>query len=78
MDQTTQTMVAIKKIPNAFDNINAKRIIREVKLMRHFNHDNVRKRKKEKERKKERRERERERDRERERERERESEKRNK
>lgn len=34
--------VAIKKIGKAFeDNIDAKRILREVKLLRHFNHPNV-------------------------------------
>jgi len=34
--------VAIKKIPKAFDDfIDAKRILREVKLLHHFKHDNV-------------------------------------
>jgi serine/threonine protein kinase len=34
--------VAIKKIPNAFEDlIDAKRILREVKLLRHFKHPNV-------------------------------------
>mmetsp|Transcript_39479 Transcript_39479/g.63284 ORF Transcript_39479/g.63284 Transcript_39479/m.63284 type:complete len:109 (+) Transcript_39479:224-550(+) len=34
--------VAIKKIPNAFEDlIDAKRILREVKLLRHLSHDNV-------------------------------------
>jgi hypothetical protein len=35
--------VAIKKVSNAFqDLIDAKRILREMKLLRHFNHENVR------------------------------------
>jgi serine/threonine protein kinase len=43
IDKTTGRQVAIKKIPNAFDDlIDAKRILREIKLLRHFNHDNVR------------------------------------
>lgn len=34
--------VAIKKIPKAFDDlIDGKRILREVKLLRHFNHENI-------------------------------------
>jgi serine/threonine protein kinase len=34
--------VAIKKIHNAFENLrDAKRILREIKLLRHFNHENV-------------------------------------
>jgi len=34
--------IAIKKIPNAFDDlVDAKRILREVKLLRHFKHPNV-------------------------------------
>lgn len=34
--------MAIKKIGNAFDNrIDAKRTLREIKLLRHMNHDNV-------------------------------------
>jgi hypothetical protein len=37
------TQVAIKKVTNAFqDLIDAKRILREMKLLRHFNHENVR------------------------------------
>lgn len=41
-DQTTGRKVAIKKIPDAFEDlIDAKRILREIKLLRHFNHDNV-------------------------------------
>lgn len=39
----TREEVAIKKIGNAFDNqIDAKRTLREVKLLRHMNHENVR------------------------------------
>ena len=34
--------VAIKKIPNAFDDlIDAKRILREIKLLRFFDHENI-------------------------------------
>ena len=34
--------VAIKKIPHAFDDIiDAKRILREIKLLRHFDHENI-------------------------------------
>jgi len=41
-DVTNDKNVAIKKIPKAFEDlIDAKRIIREVKLLRHFKHDNV-------------------------------------
>jgi len=36
------TKVAIKKIPKAFeDTIDCKRLLREVKILRHFKHDNV-------------------------------------
>mmetsp|Transcript_39485 Transcript_39485/g.63300 ORF Transcript_39485/g.63300 Transcript_39485/m.63300 type:complete len:90 (+) Transcript_39485:224-493(+) len=42
VDQTNDKKVAIKKIPNAFEDlIDAKRILREVKLLRHLSHDNV-------------------------------------
>lgn len=35
-------MVAMKKIANAFDNhMDAKRTLREIKLLRHLNHENV-------------------------------------
>ena len=35
-------MVAMKKIANAFDNhMDAKRTLREIKLLRHFDHENV-------------------------------------
>lgn len=34
--------VAIKKIPNAFDDIiDCKRLLREIKILKHFNHENV-------------------------------------
>lgn len=39
----TKEGVAIKKIGNAFDNrIDAKRTLREIKLLCHMEHDNVR------------------------------------
>lgn len=42
-DMLTGKKVAIKKIPNAFNDLtDAKRILREIKLMRHFDHENVR------------------------------------
>jgi serine/threonine protein kinase len=38
----TKDKVAIKKIPRAFEDlIDAKRILREIKLLRHFKHENV-------------------------------------
>jgi hypothetical protein len=38
----TQEEVAIKKISNAFENrIDAKRTLREIKLLRHMDHENV-------------------------------------
>ena len=38
----TSTPVAIKKIPKAFeDTIDCKRLLREIKILRHFRHDNV-------------------------------------
>ena len=43
VDSETQEEVAIKKIANAFDNrIDAKRTLREIKLLRHMDHENVR------------------------------------
>lgn len=34
--------VAIKKIPGAFDDlVNTKRVVTEIRLLRHFNHDNI-------------------------------------
>ncbi|XP_043710988.1 mitogen-activated protein kinase 3-like isoform X2 [Telopea speciosissima] len=42
LDSETNEMVAIKKIPNAFDNqTNAKRTLREIKLLRRLDHENV-------------------------------------
>lgn len=42
MDTVTQKKIAIKKISAAFDDlIDAKRILREIKLLSHFKHDNV-------------------------------------
>mmetsp|Transcript_38679 Transcript_38679/g.48863 ORF Transcript_38679/g.48863 Transcript_38679/m.48863 type:complete len:487 (+) Transcript_38679:314-1774(+) len=36
------TKVAVKKVPNAFEDlVDAKRIVREIRLLRHFNHENV-------------------------------------
>lgn len=41
-DSVTGKQVAIKKIRNAFDDrIDAKRILREIKLMKRFHHENV-------------------------------------
>ncbi|MGH0188368.1 UNVERIFIED_CONTAM: hypothetical protein FKN15_029281 [Acipenser sinensis] len=40
--RSTGQQVAIKKIPNAFDVVtNAKRTLRELKILKHFNHDNI-------------------------------------
>lgn len=34
--------VAIKKIPGAFDHLmESKRVVTEIRLLRHFNHDNI-------------------------------------
>jgi serine/threonine protein kinase len=42
LDQKHNRKVAIKKVTNAFEDlIDAKRILREIKLLRHFNHENV-------------------------------------
>ncbi|KAG8663764.1 mitogen-activated protein kinase 4-like isoform X2 [Manihot esculenta] len=42
MNSETQEEVAIKKIGNAFDNrIDAKRTLREIKLLRHMDHENI-------------------------------------
>jgi mitogen-activated protein kinase 3 len=42
MNVETNEMVAIKKIANAFDNfMDAKRTLREIKLLRHLDHENV-------------------------------------
>lgn len=41
-DAATGSKVAVKKIPRAFDDvIDAKRILREIKLLKHFSHENV-------------------------------------
>lgn len=42
VNKETGKKLAIKKIPKAFEDlIDAKRILREVKLLRHFKHDNI-------------------------------------
>lgn len=42
MNSETREEVAIKKIGNAFDNvIDAKRTLREIKLLSHMDHENV-------------------------------------
>ncbi|GLT43254.1 hypothetical protein SLA2020_172180 [Shorea laevis] len=42
MNSETNEMVAMKKIANAFDNyMDAKRTLREIKLLRHLDHENV-------------------------------------
>lgn len=42
MNAHTGEEVAIKKIGNAFDNrVDAKRTLREIKLLRHMDHENV-------------------------------------
>ncbi|KAL6508869.1 Mitogen-activated protein kinase 1 [Orobanche hederae] len=42
LNTETNEMVAIKKIANAFDNyMDAKRTLREIKLLRHLDHENV-------------------------------------
>lgn len=42
VDSETKEEVAIKKIGNAFDNcIDAKRTLREIKLLSHMDHENV-------------------------------------
>ncbi|VVB06290.1 unnamed protein product [Arabis nemorensis] len=42
LNSETNEKVAIKKIMHAFDNhIDAKRTLREIKLLRHFNHENI-------------------------------------
>ena len=43
LDKETGDKVAIKKISRAFeDPVDAKRILREIKLMKKFSHENVR------------------------------------
>jgi len=42
LDKVTKEMVAIKKIPKAFEDlIDAKRILREIKLLGFFDHENI-------------------------------------
>ena len=42
LNSETNEMVAMKKIMNAFDNyMDAKRTLREIKLLRHLVHENV-------------------------------------
>ena len=42
LDKTSSEKVAIKKITRAFDDpVDAKRILREIKLMKKFSHENV-------------------------------------
>ena len=42
LDKDTDTKVAIKKVTRAFeDPVDAKRILREIKLMKRFKHENV-------------------------------------
>jgi mitogen-activated protein kinase 1/3 len=42
VDKETGKKVAIKKVPKAFEDlIDAKRILREIKLLRHFEHENI-------------------------------------
>lgn len=42
INKATNEEIAIKKIGNAFDNrIDAKRTLREIKLLRHLDHENV-------------------------------------
>lgn len=41
-DSKTESDVAIKMVPKAFnDEVDAKRILREIKLLKHFKHDNI-------------------------------------
>jgi tRNA A-37 threonylcarbamoyl transferase component Bud32 len=42
LDSNSNTNVAVKMVPKAFsDEIDAKRILREIKLLKHFRHDNI-------------------------------------
>lgn len=42
LNSETKEMVALKKIANAFDNyMDAKRTLREIKILRHFDHENI-------------------------------------
>lgn len=41
-DTVNETKVAIKKVPGAFEDLlDAKRILREIRLLQHFEHDNI-------------------------------------
>ena len=41
-DSKTKQMVAIKKISNAFEGVvDAKRILREIKILKFFDHENI-------------------------------------
>lgn len=41
-DHTSKSKVAIKKVPKAFEDlIDAKRIVREIKLLKFFDHENI-------------------------------------
>jgi mitogen-activated protein kinase 1/3 len=41
-DKKTNLKVAIKKVPNAFEDlVDAKRILREIKLLKFFDHENI-------------------------------------
>ena len=41
-DHSTKQKVAIKKVPKAFEDlIDAKRIVREIKLLKFFDHENI-------------------------------------
>ena len=42
LDSSAQSKVAIKMVPRAFhDEVDAKRILREIKLLKHFHHENI-------------------------------------
>ena len=42
VDHVTGQKVAIKKCPSAFEDlVDAKRIVREIRLLMHFNHENI-------------------------------------
>jgi len=42
LNTETNELVAVKKIANAFDNhMDAKRTLREIKLLKHLDHENV-------------------------------------
>eukprot|EP01027_Heterolobosea_sp_BB2_P011068 GEZU01016142.1.p1 GENE.GEZU01016142.1~~GEZU01016142.1.p1 ORF type:complete len:164 (+),score=16.63 GEZU01016142.1:30-521(+) len=41
VDVKTDQKVAIKKVSNAFVEVETRRILREIKLLRHYNHENI-------------------------------------